>query len=416
MSKLKKHLEENLKDIPKHFVRKLIAQKLADQGIENSSLLSALTEHISSGSSEDFHWDDGEPDITKKLSISFTDEDGHRIEKEVSAFLKDGLPKVIENTLRESAKSFVRSLDRRWPEQKVEERGDMRHFRDRLELRWGKGLDALHMLLISSREIGQNYAEKLSRSRAKSGRIKRQALVILHMRACQTTLEIVTLLGNGLADGAFARWRTLYEISVVAFLIDKFGDSVAEQYLAHEVVSLRETVINEFKHAGITYDEKNLRGEIKDLQDEFEAATDAYGRSFAGPYGWAASCLNLKSPRFQDLEEAIGWKALPPNYKASSHRIHAGIVGAVRSLSTIGGQPFIHAGASNAGLETPASNTAYSLLHVTSLLFGKSSDLEVQIQMQALVILRDRVVRECGKAAKTLEKDELEIRSGLSEL
>lgn len=416
MASLKRHIEDQVKQLPQHFLRRLVTSKLEEQGIDNGPMRDALVDHILSGSSEQFQWNDGQPDRTEKLHIVFTEDDSRRLEDDLNRFLKEGLPEVVKNTIREGAKSFERELERRWPEQKVEECNEMRHFQDRLELRWAKGLDPLHMMLVASREIGHTFVQKLARSKAKTGNLKKQALAVLHMRACQTTMEILALLSNGLADGAFARWRTLYEISVVAFVIDRFGDDIAERYLAHEVVSTRETVMNNFRHGGFDYDVTLLKGELKEVEDEFQAATQVYGRSFAGPHGWAASSLNLRSPRFQDLEEAINWKALPPNYKLSSHKIHAGVVGAIRSLSSIGGQPFVHAGASNSGLETPAVNTAYSLLHVTSLVFSKSRDLEVQIQMQALILLRDKVVRECTKAAKKLEKDELEIRSGLAQL
>jgi len=416
MRSLKQHLEEQMAEVPKRFLRRLVTAKIEEQGIENGPMRDALIEHVLSGAKDAFHWNDGQPDRFEELHIVFTDEDSKRLEDEVSRFFREGLPQVIKNTVQEGAKSFARELQRRWPEQKVEERNQMRHFRDRLELRWSKGLDALNMLLIASREVGQTHTEKLARSRAKIGIPKKQALAILHMRACQTTMEILNLLESGLADGAFARWRTLYEISVVAFVIDRFGDGIAERYLAHDVVSTRETVLNDLRHRGLNYDASQLKGEFKEIEDDFQAALQAYGKSFAGPYGWAASSLSSKSPRFQDLEEAINWKALPPSYKLSSHKVHAGILGATNSLATIGGQPFIHAGASNADLETPAINTAYSLLHVTSLVFSRSSDLEVQIQMQALVLLRDKVARECSKSAKKLEKEELEVRSGIAEL
>ena len=92
-----------------------------------------------------------------------------------------------------------------------------RHFSDRIDLRWSKGLGPLRMMLIASREVGELFAEKLKRSKAKKGILKRKTLMILHMRAYRTTLEILTLIENGFPDGAYARWRTLYEITVVAF-------------------------------------------------------------------------------------------------------------------------------------------------------------------------------------------------------
>lgn len=415
MSNLNNLIEAQVQKVPQHFLRQLVKRKLKGHGFEDKGLLNALTEHILTMNGEPFHWDDGDDGPTKNLKIEFTKHDADDLEKDVMAFLEDDLPNVIFRAVKSTAKSLVKRLEKDWPEVKVDECAGNRHFRERLDLRWAAGLDPLRMMLIASREIGQAYADKLARSKAKSGLIKREAIAILHMRACQTSLEILTLLENGLPDGAYARWRTLYEITVVAFVIDRFGDEIAERYLAHEVVSMRESVINEFRYDGENYLPEELEGGLRELEENFQAAVMEYGKPFKGPYGWAAHNLDNRSPRFQDLETAVDWDALPPDYKWSSYKIHAGVAGALRSLGNIGDQHFIHSGATNAGLETPAMHTAFSLMQITSLVFGKVSDLETQVQMQSMVILRDKVVEQCRKAAKKLLKDEMEFQSGYDE-
>tara|TARA_R100001480_G_scaffold55191_2_gene68197 strand:- start:249 stop:1304 length:1056 start_codon:yes stop_codon:yes gene_type:complete len=349
--------------------------------------------------------------LEQALSIKLSKQDADELEKDVKLFLDKSLPKVIRKTVKDGAKLVVKSLEGRWPEERIDERNQMQLFRDRLNLRWSAGLDPLRMMLIASREVGQEFADKLARSKAKTGLLRRQAITMLHMRACQTTLEILTLLESGLPDGAYARWRTLYEISVFALVIDRFGDEIADRYLAHDIVSMREALVNEFRYHDKVYEPEKLVGEQKELEEEFRSVLAEFGESFAKPYGWAAHNLCKNHPRFRDLEEAVDWGALPPDYKWSSHKIHAGAAGTIRTLGSIGGEQFIHAGAVNAGLDIPAINTAYSLMQITSLVFGKLSDLEAQIRMQSLVVLRDRVVNECRKAARKLERDHLEFLS-----
>lgn len=413
MPNLNKFLEQQFQKVPQHFLRRLVKRKLIEHGIEEEAVIDALTEHIiSSDSEEDFHWEDDEDGPHKKVNIKFTQEDLDELERDIEVFLNKDLPKIVHDTVKDSAKSIVKSLERSWPETKVDERNEMRGFRDRLDLRWAAGLDPLRMMLIASREVGQEYADKLFRSKAKTGIITRQAIAMLHMRACQTTLEVLVLLENGLPDGAYARWRTLYEISVVAFVIDRFGDEIAARYFAHDVVSSRESVTNEFRHQGKAYKPEKLRADLRQLEENYQAAIAEYGKSFAGPYGWAAHNLGKKNPRFQDLEASIDWNALPPNYKWSSYKVHAGVAGTVRTLGSIGDQQVIHAGVTNAGLEMAAINAAFSLMQVTSLVFGKMNKFETQIKARSLVVLRDKVVRECRKAAKKLEEDELEFRGG----
>lgn len=296
MSHLKKVLEEHIEDVPKLLLQQAVKKKIEEQGIEGEGLLEALTDHILSGSKDTFHWDDGQPYQIRDLHIEFSDEDSKAIAEAYENFMKDGLPEVIQSSVKDGAKELVKALNRRWPEQKVEERNDMRHFQDRIDLRWAKAIDPLRMILIASREVGQEFAEKLARSKAKNGIVKREAIMALHMRACQTTMEILTLLENGLSDGAFARWRTLYEISVVALVIDRFGDEIAERYLLHDVVTMREAIMNEFKHDDQIYDPSSLKGEEKEIEDEFQALIGEYGNSFKSSYGWAAESLKIKKP------------------------------------------------------------------------------------------------------------------------
>ena len=412
MGNIKKHLEKEVWRAAQLLLRDVVEKKLLDKGIKNDMLLDDLVDHILSNGDEMFHWNDGDDGINKSLTLEFPEEEVEDLSDSINNFLKVDLPKIIHKVVKGGAKSLVKKLENQWPEVKVYERNEMRYFRDRIDLRWAAGLDPLRMMLIASREIGQDFANKLARSKAKTGISKRNAIAILHMRACQTTMEIITLLENGLPDGGYARWRTLYEISVVGFVIDRFGDEIAERYLAHDVVSMRESIINEFRYDAQKYDAEKLEDREREIEDGFQAAVAEFGSSFATPYGWAAHSLGLKRPRFQDLESAVDWDSLPPDYKWSSYKVHAGVAGTIRTLGALSDQHFIHAGATNAGIETPAINTAYSLVHTTSLVFGKLNVFENLIQMQGMILLREKVKKECLRAARKLKQDELELHSG----
>lgn len=413
--KLQEAIEGQIRKVPHLLLKKLIARKLNEQGVDEPALLDALIKHIEDKSKDKFHWDDGSQD-ERNLSIDFTKEDMDQLEKDVKEFIRVNVPEAIFRSVDHGARLILKNFEKRWPEARVDERNGAQHFRDRLELRWGPCLDALRMMLTASREVGDAFSNRLARSRAKKGIVTREVTLALHLRACQTALEIITLLENGLPDGAYARWRTLYEISVVAFFISRFGDEAAERYVAHDIVAMRDSTANEFHHDGLTYDASKLTGALKAQEVEYDAAVMKFGKSFKGPYGWAAHSLNIAAPRFQDLEKAIEWGTLPPNYKSSSFKVHAGIAGTIRTLGSIGDDVFIHSGATNAGLQIPAMNAAYSLLHVTSLVFENVRDIEVQIQMKSMILLREKVVSAGRRASKKLEKDEMLIRQSNSSI
>ena len=52
----------------------------------------------------------------------------------------------------------------------------------------------------------------------------------LHGKGCATAAGILVLLRAGFADGALARWRSLYEVELIAHFIADHGLSTAERY------------------------------------------------------------------------------------------------------------------------------------------------------------------------------------------
>jgi len=233
----------------------------------------------------------------------------------------------------------------------------------------GKGLDPLRMMLTLSHEIGQELWDE--EKQAEGRRYRTEVVQRLHVRACQVTTEIVTLLENGLADGAMARWRTLHEICVVIELIAANGEDLAERYLAHDAVEAKNTLdmyLRTYKELGYAPPSKT---EVKAVGARYDAAISRFGPEFANEYGWAAQLLNNANPRFARLAEAAGQARMRSHYKLASQNVHAGVKGIVYKLGMLGEPPHVLAGASNAGLEEPGQNTAITLMRVTAQLYRK---------------------------------------------
>ena len=347
----------------------------------------------------------GKSTVASRLTL--TAEDCHEIAMHVDELVKQ-LPTVLQDFVRDSAKILTTTLANDWPERHIRERYELQAFRERLELRWRKGLDPLRMLLTCSREVCETFGKSHAKSKARKGLVRREVLLLLHMRACQTTMEILTLLENGLADGALARWRTLYEIEVIASLINTHGDELAQRYLDHEAVAMKRSMDNELKFTDPASGPPVPKRQQKEIEKDFDATIARYGREFGSPYGWAAHQIGLKKPTFQDLEKAAHIEPLPPPYKRASFKVHAGVAGLLHNLGNMSESIATLSGASNAGLEEPAIQTAYSLTHITSLLYGKTRRIWRTIELAALCNLRDQVLVECNKATRRLERDERE--------
>jgi hypothetical protein len=58
----------------------------------------------------------------------------------------------------------------------------------------------------------------------------------LYSRGCLTASEVLSLARTGHGSGALARWRTLFETSVVAQFLIGNGDEAAERFMDHWMV------------------------------------------------------------------------------------------------------------------------------------------------------------------------------------
>ena len=404
---LNSSVKELIDDLPRVFLEKIIKTKLFEAGQEKNKnrIAKALADHILSDNPEPFVWADKNEE-GNDISIEFTEQDSIDLSKKINAFIIDDLPQIISKTTNDTARDVVKDLRKRWPEQQIWEQSQNFGFRARLELRWGKGLDELRMQLVMCREIGQKISDKLGRSQAKSGITKRSVISLLHLRACQTQLEIITLLENGLADGALSRWRTLYEICIVAMIISKHGDDLAQRYIDHEMVATKREFDNDCK----SYPNLEIDDGIEDaIAQDYDSVLNKYGKEFGSTYGWAAGALKRKKPSFQNLESAAGYPVLPPDYKLASYKIHAGVAGINFNLGQINVLAPPIAGSSNAGLEVPATLSAFTLTQITSLLRGNSTKIDTQIELRTLILVRDQIQRVFRKFAKRLTADEMDL-------
>ena len=101
-------------------------------------------------------------------------------------------------------------------------------------LKWRKAFVASDTLYSCILESAEHYAEFVAERYAGTRCYMYFAIQMIHARALQMYQEIMCLVKNGFADGAYARWRSLYELAIVSAFIKKHGESVAEAYLNAE--------------------------------------------------------------------------------------------------------------------------------------------------------------------------------------
>lgn len=401
MSSLQALFEELVEKAPKVLLTGILKKKLQREGVElPEEVLTQLSAHILSGSQEKFLWDDGRDDRDFKLKIDA--EDIQELEKGLKKF-DDGLPNILTKAAKQIARTTLPDLRRKWPEEEALQFYEAAMFREGIDHRWGKALGKLRMLLTMARELGEIViAEPERESDTLHG-----LMVRLHVRSCQVTTEIITLLENGLADGAMARWRTLHEIVIVMELLDQHGEPLAMRYLAHQAVESK-AAMDQYRVCAVSlgYDALDEQDCI-DIEEGYDEVIQRYGKFFRTPYGWAEGFVPKNSRGnigLGELEAAAGQSDLASYYRLASSNVHAGPHALFFRLGLLGDTPLL-AGLSNAGLEEPGQNTAISLVLASSAVSRQCCSLDAIVALELMTKLMKETPLAFAKAAEKLDKD-----------
>ncbi|TFV40767.1 hypothetical protein E4K66_07955 [Bradyrhizobium frederickii] len=408
---LQQLIGQQLTELQHRLVEGLIGEKLGTLGIHGKDLHAKLLEQVLKGNNEALIWEDGSTE-SRNIAISFSKDDMARIKLEIDGFIQHEIPSIVGKASEDAANDLLASLKESWPEQQAWEEALVVNFRENLEIRWGKGLNLLRMLLSICREIGQENVRKHRRSKRRRNSALSDVLIRLHARSCQVSGEVIALLENGFADGAMARWRTLHEIGVVAAVLSDFGEEAAERYVAHQAIEVKAAMDEHIRSHGASGSQLIAKRLSTKINRDFEDALKTYGREFASPYGWAAKDLNKKKPIFPDLETAAGRAVMRFNYKIASYNVHASARGVFFRLSELDASGIV-AGASNAGLTEPAQNTASALTLVTMLLLGPRWTLEDIVALRVLSKIRDEIPAVFSRAERKLQRDDARHRKRL---
>ena len=148
----------------------------------------------------------------------------------------DTLTQAMEQGFETITEERILDMQQRMPQIIAERRADRAGFEARLYARWRRALDLFEAIMVIAQESGQEFNQKHRAGASQNEDHVFDALSRLHARACLIASEVLALLRSGHASGAHARWRTLHELAVVAYFIEKHGEEVAERYLLHYMV------------------------------------------------------------------------------------------------------------------------------------------------------------------------------------
>lgn len=298
--------------------------------------------------------------------------------------------RVAEQTTKSAGRALYRTLMETAPDMLVGRSKEREAFERRNFRRWRKAFDLIETIWVSCEEIGRDFNQHHRPTAVAEQDYVFEAMTHLHAKALLVTAEIICLLRGGFADGALARWRTLYETSVVAFLIRQAGQELALRYLAHSRVQ-----------AWNDAQEEDETDERQHLKAQAEYAIEKFGPELKRRNGWACAITGQKHPTFEKLAELAGKADGKSLYQHASLHVHSNH----RALDELLGmceaqEDVLLVGPSNSGMVGPLIFAATSMVECTSLLLLTKPNLDRLAFADTLFRMANRM----NKLAREIER------------
>lgn len=393
----------------------LIQRKLKKQGVslnqEQLKKIENLLENIRKDEkSICIELDEVSDNSVKDLSLDLSDpEELKKIFTRISENIEKTFPELVSKMTERLLKALEQSAS-----SMLEEHREVRErFEANINLDWKKPLNLMEMFLVIVFEAGEDFNREFRTVAARRHDFVFEALTRLHARGCQIASEVLTLLRSGYADGAHARWRTLYEVAIAAQFIAKHGNGIAEQYLLHDAIESGNVARKYQEHCLALKHKPIPKKELGKINAVNDALVKRFGASFKGDYGWAASAVGKDHPKFSDVEQNIGLQHWRPYYRMASHNIHANPKGVFFKLGLIPGyKEVLLAGPSNTGFADPGHGTVLSLLQLAATLLLTRSNLDRLVLCNILVKLEKEIGDAFLKVQSSVERRERTFVAG----
>jgi hypothetical protein len=288
-------------------------------------------------------------------------------------------------------------------------------FQRGIEDRWGEPLELLERFIIWSQETGDAINSEYRLQAAQEQDFVFDALTRLHARAVQVAMEIHHLLKGGFADGAFARWRSLHELSITTSFIKQAGSDTAERFLHYRYLWEYYFAQTYQEHADDLDEEQIADETMASLEEGKVELVERFGSDFDDNgygTGWAADAYEGGGgPSIRGLQEAGDLDHYQPYYRLASESVHGGSKGTLDRLGIIDipdvEQPdLLLAGPSNAGFARPGQLTAVSLAQITFAFIEWQSTATHVAEMKGMEQLVSDIQDTFAAAAEELEEDE----------
>lgn len=318
------------------------------------------------------------------------------------------LERVFESSLPEITSVLINELKKKSHFMLSEHKYIDEEYTARRNRRWFEAFDLLEEFSVISYEIGEDIGNRGAEFNTNETKYLYEILLRLHARSIQITKEILTLMKHGFADGAMARWRTLYEISIIALFISENGNEIAKMYIDYNQVESYEEMIVYLKNAERLGLEQITNEEQLKIKNRIEELKTEYGIDFVKSYGWTKNVLPNAKRNFKGIEESIDEEHLRPYYKWACNAVHAGPKAAYYKFGNFQYHELLFAGPTNYGFADPGQNTALAILQITSILILNFTTYDNLVAISALSELFNELKSKFCEIQKQIEQEEKE--------
>jgi hypothetical protein len=296
--------------------------------------------------------------LKEKISEAETQEEADEIIDSVSSL---DLTKITKDLAETMSTDITQHMIDTMYEQVFYFRAEEAEFLARMEQKWHSAFVSSEVFYILVLEATQEYFEEVKKLDEKIFENKKfcfHALQHLQARGLQQFLEITTLIKGGFADGAYARWRSMYELSVISSFISENGEKVAKSFI-----------------------------EASDSEDRYDWAKSSGLFKEKVKKGWHITFSDIE--RKVDMNN-LAWKS---QYVLANQIVHASPQGTFKRLGNFENINLIPAGRSDYGITTPAEHSAISLAMITVIFFATFSPGDTIVSMKYIMNWLD-VIRE----------------------
>jgi hypothetical protein len=373
-----------------------ITEKLADLKETKSFSVHIDDERISSetGLSKD--------EIGNALS-SCMKEFAENCGKFMESYVKN-IPEMLNSVVDTVSGNMSSRLMQQYDEIYVEHSNMYGALRDEIKEYWDRPLKMFQCFIALAEESSKCYMDSFSEEPEKFAAL---AILLpnLHAKLIQIAKEILCLLSNGFPEGAFARWRSLHELSVICHFISETGNETAVRFIDHETIEMftQLSSANEYKrYSGVL---RNAAVDATSLKSEYDRCISEYGNGFLNDYGWASNVIKKKRPTFADIEEYTQNKHQRPFCVTANSKIHLNAIGILYNLGSPPSTDEILSGPSSLGLGEPAILTVQSLAYGLTQLLTSDPKIDNLIASKILILHMNELIDSFDESEKILERD-----------